>query len=406
MQRKKRFGPYDPSVRKLARAERDYCPASISLARASLDRHRRDRTGRHLFTRSPSIGIAWPKLTPSAGGEPTVTLTADASPFEAVLDKAADKVSGWGSRIESRMGALAENIRGRTAKIADALASVNEKVDAGADIAGSIGSVIGGAAGAWAGPVGILIGKQLGEGLSRTLADSIDFGDALSGANSLKAGIDAQVEDAKDSFAGLKFSIGKRFEEIRGIIGELNLSDIIAGDADNAEKKFDELAGRVGEKVEEMIGQSMARIGDFIDRAFERVKEPLATVVEAIQAVAQHFGLAEQGAESWGDSIRSIPGDRREGVHGAREGARLRDDGAREGGRVCDEVPCRAVAQERPAHHDGPDGTVEGDGETAGSGGARGQGDGDGARTERGRARQDHQRGRQVGGRGNQQRLG
>lgn len=240
-------------------------------------------------------------------GDPTVTLRADAGPFEMALDKAAAKVSGWGTAVEGRFAKVADAVKSKTAKFVDAVGRVNAAVEGGMSAGAAIGALTGGGIGAMiGGPIGAKIGSQIGEAIGPALGDTVDFAAGLAGANSLKAAVEDEVAKTADAWAGLKWSAQKRFEEVRNVFSELNLADLIRGDAESAGAKLEDVFGRATAKVELLIGQGMARVADRIDSAFDRVKEPVAQVADFLQAVGEQLGLVEEGTVGWGDQIRSL----------------------------------------------------------------------------------------------------
>lgn len=246
-------------------------------------------------------------LTAGGSADPTVTLTADAGPFERGLDKAAAKLSSWGSAIESRFGKIAEGVKGKTAKLTGFLGAVNEKAEGGMDAAGAIGTVLGGAIGtSIGGPIGAAIGAQIGAGLMGALGESVDFGALLGGANGFKAAVEREVGATKDAWAGFKYSAQARLNEVREAFGGLNLAELIRGDAESAAKKLEAAFGRATDRVELLVGQGMARVADRINGAFDAVKEPVAQVADVLQAVGEQLGLVDGATAKWGDNIRGL----------------------------------------------------------------------------------------------------
>jgi hypothetical protein len=242
----------------------------------------------------------------SGGDTAEVTLNADASPFEAGLDKAAAGVNGWAGKVSARFDALSTSISAKTDKIAGVFNAITEKTAAGMGTEEAIGGMLGGALGAFAGPLGARIGAELGTGIGKAVGDNLDLESAIAGVGDFSTPIKGQLDDIREAGEGLAFTFRRTWDEIKDIVRGLDISELVGGSLDDAEAKVTDFGASLGAKIQGALEQTLARVADVISGAFDRVREPLAKVADWVQSALRQFGLLGEGTDSWGDSIRAI----------------------------------------------------------------------------------------------------
>lgn len=245
----------------------------------------------------------------------SLTLTADASPFEAALDRAGERVSAWSSGLTSKFDALSASIGDRTAaitgKITGIFDSINERAAGGVDLAESIGSVLGGAAGlAVFGPVGAKIGATLGGELSKAVGEHFDLEGLFTGLSEGRGPFGDMVSKTRDDLSTLRAGIEENFADltsgIRDALRGIDLTAWLNDDASGIEKRWNDLVGNLGSQTEEAVGLALTRLTDAIDTVFGRWKEPVAGFVDGLQNALAQFGWIEAGTEKWGDALRGV----------------------------------------------------------------------------------------------------
>jgi hypothetical protein len=242
----------------------------------------------------------------SGGDAAEVTLNADASPFEAGLDKAAAGVNGWAGKVSARFDALSTSISAKTDKVAGLFASISEKAAAGIGTEEALGGMLGGALGAFAGPLGARIGAELGAGVGKAVGDNLDLESAIAGIGDFSTPIKGQLDDIREAGEGLAFTFRRTWDEVRDIVKALDISELVGGSLDDAEAKVTAFGAGLGAKIQGALEQTLARVADVISGAFDRVREPLARVADWVQSALRQFGLLSEGTGSWGDSIRAV----------------------------------------------------------------------------------------------------
>jgi hypothetical protein len=242
----------------------------------------------------------------SGGDAAEVTLNADASPFEAGLDKAAAGVNGWAGKVSARFDALSTSISAKTDKVAGLFSSISEKAAAGVGTEEALGGMLGGALGSFAGPLGAKIGAELGTGIGKAVGDTLDLESVVSGVGDFSTPIKSQLDDIKAAGEGLRLTFERVWGEVKSLTTALDISELIGGSLADAEGKVTDFGAAVGGKLEGLFGQAMARVSDLIDGAFGRLQEPLAKVADLVQGALRHFGLLSEGTAGWGDSIRAV----------------------------------------------------------------------------------------------------
>lgn len=228
----------------------------------------------------------------ATGSGATVTLAADARPFEQALEKAAADSKTWGRRIADNLATMnLMEAGGRFEGFKSQIESLGKMGvgDIGQKLGGGLGAGLGQAAGlAFGGPFGAMIGNfvggTIGEQVGGPLAEGIR--DAVSE--------DGLARDA--ALAGTR--IGESLTSGWG--------DILNSPLDEAWEKVQAKAGEVWEQVGEFASKSLYRLTQGIDLIWDSVRQPIAAVSNWVQELAVRFGLVEDSTDKWGDAVLNV----------------------------------------------------------------------------------------------------
>lgn len=242
------------------------------------------------------------------GSGAEVRLDLDTSPFEAALNKAAEKAAGWSTRITAVLEKVnsfsAEKVQELKEKAAGFAELSSEDIGAGlgTGIGAAIGTYLGGPAGtAIGGKLGAKLGAMFGSAVDLTpLAKAVEeafgvFQDVTSGVSEAWASIS---QDAADTLA-----------EIKSLISSITFADFFSA----VFQQNDEAAGKIGGAWEKVSGRAadfadvaLFRVTNAVDSVWAKIQEPLARVADVFQGVLRQLGVLDEGTQNWGDALRSV----------------------------------------------------------------------------------------------------
>lgn len=242
------------------------------------------------------------------GSGGTVRLDADTSPFEAALNRAQQKFSGWGDKITGlvdRMNTVTETKISAWADKAAGIAGL-----ASEEIGGVAGGGIGAAIGTFfGGPAGTLIGSKIGNMLGGAIGSNID----LTGAADVFSGLLGTVQEfggrVKAEFQDISADGSEtwgRIKEAWSGVSYRDVFDALFKDSKDAQEKILGAWDATFGNIEDFAARMVSRLRSGIDSLWGAINEPLAKVADFLQAVAVKLGLVEAGTASWGDAIRNI----------------------------------------------------------------------------------------------------
>lgn len=225
----------------------------------------------------------------ATGSGATVTLVADARPFEQALEKAAADSKTWGRRIADNLATMnLMEAGGRFESFKSQIESLGKMGvgDIGQKLGGGLGAGLGQAAGmAFGGPFGAMIGNfvggTIGEQVGRPLAEGI--GDALTS--------DGLARDA--AIAGGR--IGDALTSDWGDVWDSSLEELWA--------KAEQKTAAAWEEIQGLILKSLFRVTEGIDSLWGMVQKPFVAVINWSQEIAVKLGLVEAGTGKWGDAL-------------------------------------------------------------------------------------------------------
>jgi len=240
--------------------------------------------------------------------DPTVTLSGDASPFEAMLGRAEERVRGWGSSVDSILDKVAAHTSGKAKELAEQAAQLAQlpSAEIGSALGGKLGMALGTFVG---GPLGTMIGGKLGEILGSTIGNAVNFGPITEGIAGILEGYTQIGERAKEAWDQTKTDGEDTWIRIKSLWSGMSASDLFKGITDGGSESAQKLRDVWNEswkEIEDFGGRSLYRFQEFIDQTWASIKGPIAGVADVIQSVGVNLGFVQEGTDKWSDSILTV----------------------------------------------------------------------------------------------------
>lgn len=240
--------------------------------------------------------------------DPTVTLSGDASPFEAMLGRAEERVRGWGSSVDSILDKVAANTSGKAKELAEQAAQLAQlpSAEIGSALGGKLGMALGTFVG---GPLGTMVGGKLGEILGSTIGNAVNFGPITEGIAGILEGYSQIGDRAKEAWNETKTDGEDTFNRMKELWSGMSATDLFKGITDGGSESAQKLRDAWDaswSEIEDFGARSLFRFQEFIDQTWASIKGPIAGVADVIQNVGVQLGLVEEGTGSWGESILNV----------------------------------------------------------------------------------------------------